>query len=88
MANNSVAEASTASAVEPVKASDLCVVEVGQYSRKQIKRLRKGEGKLLSNVERIIQDMKDDGILNSASNTVVLVVRQEFDLRNLVDDED
>ena len=88
MANNSVAEASTAKAVEPVKASDLCVVEVGQYSRKQIKRLRKGEGKLLSNVEQIIQDMKDDGVLNSDSNTVVLVVRQEVSMRTLMDDED
>ncbi|MES2945308.1 MAG: hypothetical protein V4772_20770 [Pseudomonadota bacterium] len=88
MANNSVAEASTAKAVEPVKASDLCVVEVGQYSRKQIKRLRKGEGKLLSNVEQIIQDMKDDGVLTNDSNTVVLVVRQEVSLRTLMDDED
>lgn len=88
MAINSVAEATTAKAVEPVKASDLCVVEVGQYSRKQIKRLRKGEGKLLSNVEQIIQDLKADGVLNGNSNTVVLVVRQEVSLRSLIDDED
>jgi hypothetical protein len=88
MAINSVAEAITAKALEPVKASDLCVVEVGQYSRKQIKRLRKGEGKLLANVEQIIQDMKDDGVITSDSNTVVLVVREEFNMRSLIDDED
>lgn len=84
MANSSVAEVS----VDRGAAGDLSIVEMGQYSRKQIKRMRKGEGKLLANVEQVIQNMKDDGVLTKDSNTVVLVVRQEVTLRNLLDDED
>ncbi|CAN5135317.1 hypothetical protein BH11PSE11_BH11PSE11_05060 [soil metagenome] len=87
MATNTAAETSNVKSAESAKAGDLCVVELGQYSRKQIKRLRKGEGKLLANVEQIIQDMKDDGVINSSSNTVVLVVREEFSVRSMLDDE-
>jgi hypothetical protein len=84
MANSSVAEVSA----DRGATGDLSIVEMGQYSRKQIKRMRKGEGKLLANVEQVIQNMKDDGVLTKDSNTVVLVVRQEVTLRNLLDDED
>lgn len=88
MESNSVAKTVAESAGEPRNGNELCIVEMGEYSRKQIKRMRKGEGKLLSKVEQVIQNMKDDGILASGSNTVVLVVREEVTLRSLLDGED
>jgi hypothetical protein len=87
MTDGAVAETGVAPQAETNAASDLCVVEIGQYSRKQIKRLRKGEGKLLADVQNVVQGMKDDGVLVSGSHTVVVVVREEFSMRSMLDQD-
>lgn len=80
MATNSSSSSSavsTSKADAPDKAGELCVVDVGKYSRKQIRRLRRGEGKLMTKTEQIVQDLKDNGVLAKDANTVVLIVRQK-----------
>lgn len=83
MATNTVAETSPTTPAD--KVNDLCVVEIGEYSSKQIKKLRKGEGKLMNGIEKIIHDLKEDGVLTKDTNTVVLVVREEFSVRSMID---
>jgi hypothetical protein len=59
------------------KAGELCIVDLGKHSRKQIRRLRKGDGKLMTRTEQVIAELKESGVLSKDSNTVVLVVRQK-----------
>ena len=58
-------------------AGELCIVDLGKHSRKQIRKLRKGGGKLMTRTEEIIEELKESGVLSKDSNTVVLVVRQK-----------
>ena len=59
------------------KSEELCIVDLGKHSRKQIRRLRKGDGKLMTRTEQVIAELKESGVLSKDSNTVVLVVRQK-----------
>jgi len=61
------------------KSGELCVVDLGKFTKKQIRRLRRGEGKLMTKAERIVQDLKANGVVAKDANTVVLVVRQKID---------
>lgn len=62
---------------EKSKPGDVCVVDIGKHSRKAIKKLRRGDGKLMTRAEQVVQDLKDEGVLAKDANTVVLVVRQK-----------
>jgi Family of unknown function (DUF6200) len=41
-----------------------------------VKRLRKGQGKLMSRVERIVADLVEAGTVKSTAQPVVIVVRE------------
>lgn len=85
MAIQSAAEANPPKNVEKAKPGDLCVVDLGKHSRKLIRKLRKGDGKLMTRAEQVVQNLKDEGVLAKDANTVVLVVRQKSGLRALLD---
>jgi hypothetical protein len=76
MAQNTTATDTSKSDATP-KAGELCVVDMGKFSKKQIRRLRRGEGKLMTKAERVVADLKANGVLAKDANTVVLVVRQK-----------
>jgi hypothetical protein len=77
--HTSAAETTTARSDAAPKSGELCVVDLGKFSKKQIRRLRRGEGKLMTRAEQIVQDLKSNGVLAKDANTVVLVVRQKID---------
>jgi Family of unknown function (DUF6200) len=55
----------------------LIVVDLGEpQSPAQIRRLRKGKGKLFSHVERVVDDLVSAGTVKSNSQPVVIVVRE------------
>lgn len=54
-----------------------CVLDMGEHSKKRIKRLRRGEGTLMGRVEDAISDLHAQGVLSEQMQTVVVVVRQE-----------
>jgi hypothetical protein len=55
----------------------LIIVDLGEpQSPAQIRRLRKGKGKLLSHVERIVDDLASAGTVKSNVQPVVIVVRE------------
>jgi hypothetical protein len=53
---------------------DPVLVDLGRKSRKQIKRLRKGEGKLWVDVATTIEQLKADGIIAASATAPVVVV--------------
>lgn len=55
----------------------VCVVDLGEHSRRRIRRLRRGEGRLMERVEDAVAALEENGVLASGAQTVVVVVRQE-----------
>jgi hypothetical protein len=52
------------------------VLDLGKKSRKQVRRLRKGRGKLMDRIADVIQDLKADGSITTSAQPVIIVVRQ------------
>jgi hypothetical protein len=68
---------SDAPAIAPVVDADApLVIDLGKKGRKQIKRLRKGTGKLVAEVQRRVEELQSAGTLRS-SPPVVLVMSQK-----------
>jgi hypothetical protein len=63
----------------------VCVLDLGEQKRKRIKRLRRGEGKLMVKVEDAITDLQNQGVLGKQVQTVVVVIREESGVRSLFD---
>ena len=55
----------------------VCVIDLGEHSRRRVRRLRRGEGRLMEKVEDAVAAMQGNGVLSENSQTVVIVVRQE-----------
>ena len=60
---------------------ELLVVDLGKpQSRKRIKKLRKGEGKLVERIDGIIDELIEAGTVDRNVQPVVIVVREEHAL--------
>jgi hypothetical protein len=68
--------------------SEMCVVDLGEHSRRSVKKLRRGEGRLMDKVEDAILSLREEGILASGAQAVVVVVREESRLEGLFDYDD
>ncbi len=66
----------------------VCVLDLGEHSRKRVRKLRRGEGKLMDKVEDAIAALHEEGVLSGAAQTVVVVVRQEQSLGDMFRDDD
>lgn len=66
----------------------VCLIDLGEQSRKRIKKLRRGNGRLMDKVEEAVADLKEEGVLSPTADTVVVIVRQEFSVRGMFDDDD
>jgi len=75
----------------------LVMVELdGLQSQKQVRRLRKGRGKLVGRIEDIVDELTRDGTVKAGAQPVVVVVRERPNLpwplssmaSNLDDDDD
>ena len=65
----------------PVRATSdekpFLVVDLGRKSKKQIKRLRNGTGKLTDRVLDTVDQLKQDDVIDRDAQIVVVVVRAE-----------
>ena len=52
------------------------IVDLGKHRRKQIKRLRRGEGKLLGEVAEAVEELRASGTIAADAQAVVFVVRE------------
>jgi hypothetical protein len=66
-----------ASAAGASAAGVVCVLDLGEQNRKRIKRLRRGQGKLMGKVEDAVTDLQNQGVLGKQVQTVVVVIREE-----------
>jgi Family of unknown function (DUF6200) len=73
---------------QPEPKGIVCVVDLGEHSRRRIRRLRRGEGRLMERVEDAVAALQENGVLAGDSQTVVVVVRQEPSLSGLFSDDD
>ena len=55
----------------------MVVIDIGKRKRKQIRKLRKGDGPLVEQIDQTIAQLKSEGTLDANAQTVVVVVRQK-----------
>ena len=64
--------------------SQLLVVDLGKrQSPKQVRRLRKGRGKLVGRIDQIVADLVEAGTVKPGAQPIVIVVREKVDLPTL-----
>jgi hypothetical protein len=78
-----------AAASEPTKTAadhgvEPIIVDLGKKRRKQVKQLREGRGKLLTEVSGLLAEMRTAGSLGANVQPVVVVVRQRRRSRSLL----
>lgn len=73
-----VTNASTSRAEDKQGRSEIVLVDFGEpQAAQQVKRLRKGRGKLMTRIERVVSNLVADGTVNSGAQAVVVVVREQ-----------
>lgn len=60
----------------PAGPSSPVVADLGARSRKAIKKLRKGEGPLLEDVEKLVAQLKADRAVAQGAQPVVVIVKE------------
>ncbi|HEY9568596.1 MAG TPA: hypothetical protein VIR38_10935 [Thalassobaculum sp.] len=70
------------------EAGIVCVLDLGEHRRKRVRKLRKGEGRLMDKVEEAVASLQEQGVLRPDAQTVVVVVREEWSLKGMLDDDD
>lgn len=78
----------SASETKDVAKGIVCVLDLGEHSRRRVRRLRRGEGRLMEKVEDAVEALIEDGALSADAQTVVVVVRQEPSLSSIFDRDD
>ena len=68
----------TAQPSEPAKPSgpDPVVIELGRRSRKQIRKLRRGQGRTWRDIEGVVHDLREAGDVADDAQVVVVVVKE------------
>ena len=62
---------------EKTGTSQIVVVDIDEAQpSRQVKMLRKGRGKLMARVERIVADLAEAGTVKSGAQPIVIVVRE------------
>lgn len=59
------------------------IVDLGKKKRKQVKKLRRGEGKLMDRVASILEELKSEGKVSSSAQPVIFIVKQSPRSRGL-----
>ena len=55
----------------------MLLVDLGKKSRKKIKRLRKGSGALVDEVQHCVDDLRAEGKMPDSGQPLVIVVREK-----------
>lgn len=53
------------------------VLDLGKRRRKQVKQLRRGEGKLLDDINGAVEELRTAGTLSATSQPVIVIVREK-----------
>lgn len=52
------------------------ILDLGQRSKKQVKRLRRGDGKLIDRIGIVVEELKNSGKISPSAQPIVLIVRE------------
>ncbi len=66
--------------------STFCIVDLGTQSRKRVKNLKRGKGKLMEKVEDIVADLTEEDVISAGAQTVVVIVKQKAGFGDMFDD--
>lgn len=58
-------------------AENAIIVDLGKKKRKAIKRLRKGTGKLMDEVNDCIEELREAGAISGSAQPVIVVVKEK-----------
>lgn len=53
------------------------IIDLGKQKKGRIKSLRKGKGKLLSNINDCLDELKSNGVLADNAQPVIIVVKEK-----------
>jgi hypothetical protein len=53
------------------------VLDLGKRRRKQVKQLRRGEGKLLDDINGAVEELRTAGTLSAVGQPVIVIVREK-----------
>ncbi len=74
--SETLAAVDTASAADGTAKSPV-IIDLGKRKRKQVKKLRRGEGKLLDDVNGAVAELRTAGTLSADVQPVIVVVREK-----------
>jgi hypothetical protein len=60
------------------------IVDMGKKSRKQIKQLREGRGKLMDEINGLLEELRTAGSISANAQPIVVVVKQKQNARSLM----
>jgi hypothetical protein len=60
------------------------IIALGKKSKKSIKAMGEGRGRLLEEVSATISDLKSNGTISASAQPVIVVVKQKAPKRNLL----
>jgi len=62
---------------EPEEGVVPVVIDLGRKSRKLVRRMRRGKGKLMNDIMDSIEELKENGEISKDAQPVIVVVRQK-----------
>jgi hypothetical protein len=69
---------------EERKRSDIIIVDLGRKSSKNVRRLRKGRGPLLDDVEDCVEELREANAISATVQPVVVIVERRLSSRDLM----
>lgn len=89
MATSGTTAAAPESSRKDESAAQIVVVDIDEAQpTRLVKLLRKGRGKLMTRVERVVADLSEAGTIKSGAQPVVIVVREAPSLLGFLSDDD
>ena len=78
------ARADDSKVADTVPAGAPIIVDIGKKRRKQIKQLRQGRGKLIDEINDLLEELRTAGSISASAQPVVVVVQEKRKARSLM----
>lgn len=57
--------------------ADPVILDLGKQKKKQVKRLRKGRGRLMGDIALALEELQAEGVVKEGAQPVIVVVREK-----------
>lgn len=57
--------------------NDPIIIDLGKQKKKRVKRLRKGRGRLMSDISLAMQELAEEGVVKEGAQPVLVIVREK-----------